>query len=219
MPSGRSSTRGTWVRGIFVAVVTAVVAAVWISQGSSLWDRRPSYVSPHTAAELRERPDLTEVLPDHVEATRALLEAVGRTASVTWDSADAQVFVHQRDGVDEQVVDGYPALRWDPESWYSVGSAALDDASIEELAQTFRDVLEPRGYEVSTNNRSVRNNRHAITFSAIDAHGAALELFDSNTDGELYVMSRTGVHLYRDETCDPDPLACFPTVKDPAAGL
>lgn len=208
--------RAGWV--VYLVLSVVAVVAVLVVRGS-LWDRRPSYVADFTAAELRERPDITEVLPDAVDGTRALLGALRDDASLTWEPADPQVFAHEYDGVEEQVVDGYPVLRWKPEHWDSVGHAPLDDAAVAALAQTFRQTLEPLGYSVSTVDRSTGRNRHLVHFIATDEHGSSLQLLDVNSEGMLRVIALTTSHLYRSDTCDPDPLACRPTVEDPAAGL
>lgn len=216
LPHRTATTR----RPIPVVVVLLMIVAgvVWFTVVPDR-DRRPSYTARWTAAELRERPDVTEVLPSHVDATRALLEAVGDTASVTWGPADAQVFVHQRDGKDEQVVDGRPVLVWKPEHWSSTEDLDLDESDVAALAETFREVLEPRGYSVSTADRKRPMQGGLFHYVASDEHGSSLQLVDVVTDGPLRVIALTNGHLYRSDTCDADPLACFPTVEDPAAGL
>lgn len=201
-------TRATYA---LVGVVVVGVALVWSRVAVDLGDRRPAYVAPFTAQELRDRPDITDVVPTHARAAQAAMEAIGETAGVTWGTADAQVFTHQRDGRDEQVVDGHPALRWTPDHWTTTGPAALDDASVERLAGAWRQTLEPLNYTVSTVNRSTARNRHLVTFSASDEHQSSLQLFDDG-DGGLRLIVRSYVHLYRSDTCAPDPLTCVPDV-------
>lgn len=211
MPSGR---RARPVLVVGSAVVVVVAAMTLTSCGGP----RSAPSAQYTAQELRERPDLTQVLPDHVEATRALLEAVGETAAVTWEPADPQVFVHERDGADEQVVDGRPALSWKPEHWDSAGHREIDDASREALARTFREVLEARGFDVATNDRTRAMDSTALHLVASTPDGASLQLLGYRPEGRLRVIALTSVHLYDDAACDPDPLMCVPTVEDPLAG-
>jgi|GEM_PF-1377872 len=214
MTPPRRTARQRAVTWLLTAVVAAPVGYVWVTQAPDLMDRRPSIVAPFTADELRERPDITEVVPEHAEAAHAVREALSQVADVTWRGGDIQSFTHQRDGKDPQVVDGYPAMWWAPDAWLSEQSTALDEQSVEKLAQVFRDTLEPRGYQVSTRNKSTRQNVHRVTFSASNEHGSSLQLFDDYRDEELRLIVKTYVHLYRSDTCDPDPLTCFPTVDD-----
>ena len=203
---------------VLVAAVVGLVAWVAVTQGG-LWDRRTSSDAPYTPEQLRERPDLADVIPAQVDSARAVMQALADERGVTWEPADVEVVQHQRDGTDAQVVDGHPALRWYPDSWFTREGADLDDATVEALAATFRATLEPRGYTVSTTTRSTLRNPHRVTFRAVDEGGSSLQLWDVHSDGRLYLMARTDVHLYRDAACDPDPLACAPSVEDPALDL
>lgn len=213
MSSPARPARRSLTAHVVVAVVAVVVVLAWSRMLPDLLDRRPSYVAPFSAAELRERPDITEVVPGHAAAARAVMDAIGEHTGLSWNGADAQVFTHQRDGKDEQVVDGYPALRWAPDAWTTTGVAELDDASVERLGAVWRRTLEPLGYTVSTADRSTARNRHLVTFSASDDRKSSLQLFDDD-DGGLRLIVHSYVHLYRSETCVPDPLACVPDVAE-----
>lgn len=211
MTSRTTARPGAWVSRLLVLAGVAVVAVLVARQSPDVLDRRPSYTAPFTAEEMRLRPDITQVVPRHAEATAAVMDALTRAAGITWEPVDAQVFTHQRDGKDEQLVDGYPVLRWTPEHIASAGTLDLDEATVAQLADVWRQTLEPLGYDVSTANRSTRQNRHLVTFRAADDQDASLQLFDDG-DGRLRIIVTTWVHLYRDPSCVPDPLACEPDV-------
>lgn len=205
---------------VFVILCTLAVGSVWIVKGPEFINGRPDEPD-HTAAELRERPDMADVVADHAAATRAVLEAFGSAADLTWKPGDPQVFVHEIDGYDEQVVDGYPALRWAPEGWSTEQDVVLDEAQVAALARAFETALEPRGYDVSTKRRqaSGRTLRKDVSFVASHPTGPTITVSHPESGGTVYVRVRTGAFLYRSDTCAPDPLTCYPTVEDPAAGL
>lgn len=200
---------------LLVVVLVPVVAYLWMTQMPALlgWDRP---AEPRTsAAELRERPALADVLPPHVDAVRAVLAGVGETAGVTWAPADAEVFEREQEGAGDQLVDGYPVLRWTPGSWTSTEGLDLDEATIDSLAGAFREVLEPRGYTVTIGAPEYRPVRHDVTFTATDDDGSMIHLLDRYADGRLTVRASTTAHVHRDDACLPDPGACAPAVHDP----
>ncbi|MGW6130994.1 hypothetical protein ACWFNE_13290 [Cellulomonas sp. NPDC055163] len=201
---------------VVVAAVVVGVVGVALASGGDLLDRRPEHTPLYTADELRARPDLAEVLPGQVDATRAVLAAVAETAGVTWDPADADVFVSERDGTEEQVVDGLPVLRWKPDHWDSAGPAELDDATVEALGEAFRGALEPRGYTVSLDGAQSAMYERPLSFHASDDDDGSVRVLGLD-DGTLRVIALSSAHLYRgDGGCEP--LDCRPAVEDPAAG-
>lgn len=202
---------------VLLAAVAAGVLGVALASGGDLLDRRPEYTPLHTADELRARPDLAEVLPGQVDATRAVLAAVAATADVTWEPADAGVFVSERDGTEEQVVDGLPVLRWKPEHWDSAQPAALDDDLVDALGTAVREALEPRGYTVSTDGATSALHERALFFRASDGHEGSVQVLALD-DGTLRVIALSSAHVHRGAGgCEP--LECRPPVQDPAAGL
>ena len=217
-PTTRSPRQRVLAAALLLAIAVPVVL-LWAGSAGDLLDRRPSYTARFTADELRERPDITEVLPAHGDATHAVLQALADTADVTWQSGDVALFTHVHDGKDEQVVDGLPVLRWRPDAWTSDQPTSLEDADIERLGQAFRQALEPLGYSVSTTSRSTARNPHKVGFVARGPHDESFQLFDDYGSDTLRLIVMTGEHLYRSDTCSPDPLTCFPPVQDPAAGL
>lgn len=201
---------------VLVAAVVAGIAAVALASGGDLLDRRPEYTPLHTAEELRARPDLAEVLPGQVDATRSVLAAVASTAGVTWEPADADVFVTEREGTEDQVVDGLPVLRWKPEHWDSEQPAELDDAMVEALGEAVRGALEPRGYTVSTEGATSALHDRALFFRASDGDDGSVQVLALD-DGTLRVIALSSAHVHRgDGGCEP--LDCRPPVEDPAAG-
>lgn len=207
MPSPR---RGVPLLVWAVLVLVALAGYQWLTRSSGLLDASSSSAPRYTAEELRARPDVTEVLPGTADAARAVLEAVSRTASVTWEPVDTQVFTHETDGDEPQVVDGFPVLRWTPQQAMSVETTDLDEAAVERLAGTFREVLEERDLDVHAPLRPAGAHPHKVAFTATDGHGGRLELWDTR-DGRLYLVVTSGPWLFRDPSCDPDPLTCFPT--------
>ncbi|WP_258724855.1 hypothetical protein [Cellulomonas sp. NS3] len=201
---------------VLVAALVVGVVGVALASGGDLLDRRPEYTPLHTADELRARPDLAEVLPGQVDATRAVLAAVAATADVTWEPADADVFVSERDGTEDQVVDGLPVLRWTPEHWNSAQPAALDDARVEALGEAVRGALEPRGYTVSTEGATSALHDRPLFFRASDGHDGSVQVLALD-DGTLRVIALSSAHVHRGAGgCEP--LECRPPVEDPAAG-
>lgn len=213
-PSDRpQGTRLTLVaRAVAAGVVLAVVAGC-----GELWDRRPEYTPLHTADELRARPDLAEVLPGQVEATRAVLEAVASTAGVSWEPSDAEVFVTEREGTDDQVVDGYPVLRWKPEHWDSAEPVEIDDDLVAALGDAVREALEPRGWTVSTEGATSAMYDRPFFFRASDGDDGSLQVLGLDS-GTVRVIALSSAHVHRGgDGCEP--LECRPAVEDPAAGL
>jgi hypothetical protein len=213
-----SPSRLRAVSAVLLAVVAVgVLVAVVTGSGGGPWDRRAEHTPLYSADELRARPDLAEVLPEQVEATRALLGAVAAAGDLTWEPADADVFTSELDGTQEQVVDGHPVLRWTPEHWDSVGTVEVDDAVAETLARAVREALEPLGWTVSTRNTTSAMYRRDLAFRASSPDDGSLQLLALD-DGTLRVIALTSAHVARGtEGCDG--LGCRPPVADPAEGL
>lgn len=206
----RNSTRG---KLLFGGVLSVFVVVILTQVLPDFFDRRPTGVPSYTVEEMRQRPDVTEVVPAHAQAAAAVTDTLGQAAGTTWNESDLQVFGRQLDGKEPQLVDGYPVLRWQPELITAVEPATLDDATLAALADAWEGTLEPLGYDVSTVNRSVKQNRYDLTFTASNDQDASLRLF--GRDGErLRLVVMTSVHVYRDASCLPDPTTCEPDLAE-----
>ena len=182
-------------------------------------------VPQHTAAQLRDRPDIEQVLPGYMDALAAARDALSPhlDASGAWARPEADGFggpddvVHdERFSTDStmdgpQVVDGHEVLIWRPSVWLHPGVLHTDPADAARAQADLIQALRPYGL-VLQQGSPLKEGPAGPYFSvtATDRHGARLEVYSRADVTELSFTS--GAHLYAAGTPGCDVSECHPFV-------